>query len=282
MPNDHREAAGEIDDPCTDGTGYTSHDFIGEKCIRCGKTELVLLRERLAARERELAEANRQLAEARVSISNFRAVIRIQETNAPFDINDDQTTDLAIRLAEADAQLAESHQELERSEIRRAFIEKCFDEREAALGKAYSERDAANRRIEELEKARSKGWSVRDLKDALKKAGKSKGDGEGGGEADGEGNDGPQTGEACECCGSSPAPMRMCAKCAVVPAKALETVGIKSAMELMNRKPSKPQLEMLIWEHKYVKQPPSQTVEEEAEWEARYEALQKIVNKAAA
>lgn len=49
------------DSPCTDGTGYTSHDFIGDKCIRCGRTELVLLRERLAARDRELAETNKKL-----------------------------------------------------------------------------------------------------------------------------------------------------------------------------------------------------------------------------
>lgn len=73
-----------------------------------------------------------------------------------------------------------------------------------------------------LERARDKAWSVKELKDALVKAGerkrkdREKEGGEGGDEA-------PPTGEACECCGSSPAPMRVCGKCLAVAAGGLES-----------------------------------------------------------
>ncbi len=68
----------------------------------------------------------------------------------------------------------------------------------------------------------------------------------------------------------------------MVPAKALETVGIKGAIELLNRRPSKPQLEMLKWAYDYIDQPQVFDSEDaEANWVARYEALGKVVNKAA-
>ena len=132
-----------------------------------------------------------------------------------------------------------------------------------------------------LKKALDKGWSVRDLKDALKKAAAKDGDGQEDGEHEEGREQGPPTGEACSCCGSSPAPMQICARCAVVPAKALETVGIKGAIELLNRKPSKPQIEMLSWAYEYIDRPGAFDNEEaQVAWEARFEALGKTVRKA--
>ena len=129
-----------------------------------------------------------------------------------------------------------------------------------------------------LEMALKKHWSVRDLKDALKKAA-GKDDGQQGDGQQGDGKEGgdrkedPPTGEACTCCGGSPATLRICAKCLILPAKALDTIGIEGAIEV--------QLSMLKWAFEYVKQPPEQSPQEVIEWEARYEALQKVVAKAA-
>ncbi len=64
-----------------------------------------------------------------------------------------------------------------------------------------------------LEMALKEGWSVRDLKDALKKAaGKDKEEPEEGSSK--EGNEEPPTGEACLNCGKSPAMLKICGDCA--------------------------------------------------------------------
>ncbi len=134
-----------------------------------------------------------------------------------------------------------------------------------------------------LEKALKKSWSVRDLKDALKKAsGKAQDEqGEGGNGEEGR-EEGPPTGEGCESCGSSPASMRACGQCMAVSAKAISTVGIKGAIELLGRKPSKPQLAMLKWAYEYVDRPAEfENEQAQVEWESRYEALGKVAAKAA-
>ena len=128
-----------------------------------------------------------------------------------------------------------------------------------------------------LEKALKRSWSVRDLKDALKKAaGKDKGENEGEGR-----EEGPPTGESCESCGSSPAGMRVCGKCMALAAKAVESIGIRGAIELLSRKPSKPQLEMLKWAYDYIAQPEKFDDDKaEADWLARLDALSKVVKEA--
>ena len=132
-----------------------------------------------------------------------------------------------------------------------------------------------------LQMAHQNVWSVRDLKEALKKASGKDGDGQGEGE-DKEGREeGPPTGEACVCCGSSPAGMKCCGSCMAVASKAVATIGVRGAIELLGRKPSKPQLAMLKWAYDFIKQPADQTPDEELEWEARYEALGKVAAKAA-
>ena len=130
-----------------------------------------------------------------------------------------------------------------------------------------------------LKKAHKEGWSVRDLKDALKKAAGKDEDGQ---EEGGVGKEeGPPTGEGCEACGSSPAGMRACGSCMVLVAKALETIGIKGAMDLLRRKPSNPQLAMLKWAYDYVQRPEIPLDEQaQLEWEARYEALGKVAARA--
>lgn len=61
-----------------------------------------------------------------------------------------------------------------------------------------------------LKKAAEKAWSVRELKDAIKKASGKSHDRDG----DGKEEDGkPVGGEACEACGSSPADMIVCGSC---------------------------------------------------------------------
>lgn len=132
-----------------------------------------------------------------------------------------------------------------------------------------------------LEMALQEHWSVRDLREALKKAAGKGRDGQGEGEDQEGGEAGPQTGEGCESCGGSPAGMRACGQCMALATKALETVGIRGAMDLLRRKPSKPQLEMLKWAYEYIVQPAEMSEEDAVEWSARYDALGKVAAKAA-
>lgn len=116
-----------------------------------------------------------------------------------------------------------------------------------------------------LERAIENDWGVRTMSEAMNpKAVKEPGD--------------PSSG--CECCGASPAPMKSCSKCASVASTALETVGVKGAIELLRRKPSKPQLEMLKWALEYVKEPKFMDEEATIAWQARFEAFKKTVDRA--
>lgn len=118
-----------------------------------------------------------------------------------------------------------------------------------------------------LERAIENGWGVRAMAEAMNPPNPKE-----------RGSTDPSSG--CECCGSSPAPMKSCSKCAAVATTALETIGVKGAIELLRRRPSKPQMEMLVWASAYLREPKFATDEAEAEWHARFDAFKKTVDKA--
>lgn len=121
-----------------------------------------------------------------------------------------------------------------------------------------------------LERAIENEWGVRAMAEAMNpKVSKEE-------EADEN-----STVSGCETCGNTPAGMKCCGKCASVASAALNTVGIEGAIELMKRRPSKPQAEMLSWAFEHIKEPKFPTDAAEIEWQGRYGALKKTVEKLA-
>lgn len=119
-----------------------------------------------------------------------------------------------------------------------------------------------------LQKAIDNDWGVREMNEAMNppKSKDAKDD---------------TISSGCECCGTTPAGMKTCAKCASVASTAIDTVGVKGAIELMKRKPSKPQLEMLAWALENIREPKFRSDEDEIDWQARFDALKLTVEKAA-
>jgi len=120
--------------------------------------------------------------------------------------------------------------------------------------------------------ALNKTWTVRDLKEAIRKKGQRTAS---------DGQENLPLGAICIGCGASSANIKICAKCAALPSKALETVGVKAAIALLNKKPSKPQLAFLKWAFEHIQEPTHENDEDSVKWAGMYEGLKNIVQKAA-
>lgn len=124
-----------------------------------------------------------------------------------------------------------------------------------------------------LQKAIEKGWSVADLKEAIKKAGGKDKDDEPKGEEEGE--------KCCDCCGAGKPGMKVCGKCGSVASAAIG-LGTANALELLKAKPTKPQAELLSWAFEQIKEPEHFTDDGEKVWNMHYARLKKAVGKKAA
>lgn len=124
-----------------------------------------------------------------------------------------------------------------------------------------------------LQYAMDKNLSVREFKEYLKGSSEESEDGSEG--------DGAKESTSCEICADPNGAIRACPKCASVATKAISTIGVEGAIELMKRRPSKPQLDMLIWAFEHVHEPENLSAEESIDWRARYEAMGHFVRKAA-
>jgi len=76
--------------------------------------------------------------------------------------------------------------------------------------------------------ALEKGWNVAALKEAMRKKGQKTAS-----EGDGEQLD---MDKGCVSCHASVAPMKICASCAALPVKAIQTVGIEAASNLLDKR----------------------------------------------
>lgn len=114
--------------------------------------------------ERLLTVTSRENIDWLISqIRSLRALIRVQETDPPFDVADDQTTEMAVKIAELQAQLAKEREEKEQ------VIHRHADCISSELGCFYGElNDRLNKQLDDIESLQAQLRAANEDKERLK------------------------------------------------------------------------------------------------------------------